>query len=123
MKKYLCFLLLLASCTVRRPVPGTYYSNGTNYIKSLKLDMNGTFVLSADNFERKASFLGSWKYLSKDTILLKYNLKDFPEIAKSQYMKQREVKAVLLNNQEIKYNEVILSKVNLNKPEATTGIR
>ncbi|NNU34162.1 hypothetical protein HK413_08410 [Mucilaginibacter sp. S1162] len=105
MKKHLCFLLLLASCTVRRPVPGTYYSNETTYIKSLKLDVNGTFVLFADNFQRKTSFLGMWKYLSKDTILLKYNLKDFPAIAASEHIRQAQVKVILLNNGEIKYDQ------------------
>jgi hypothetical protein len=120
MKKYLCFLLLLASCTVSRPVPGNYYSNGTTYVKSLKLDPNGSFLLSADNFDRKAGFLGKWKYLSKDTILLKYNLKDFPETAKSEHITQTEVKVVLLNNREIKYDQVVLTKVNA---EATASIR
>ncbi|MES2379237.1 MAG: hypothetical protein V4553_21780 [Bacteroidota bacterium] len=126
MKKYLCFLLLLASCTVSRPVSGNYYSNGTTYVRSLKLNPNGSFLLSADNFERRAGFLGNWKYLSKDTILLTYNLEDFPGIVKSEHISKKQEKVVLLNNNEIKYNQVVLSKLNkvkLDGLDATASIR
>lgn len=123
MKKYLCFLLVLAACTVRRPVPGNYYSNGKTYIQSLQLNTNGTFVLVADNYQRTASYLGKWKYLAKDTILLTYNFEDFPEAVKSEHISQKQVKVVLLNNRQLSYNQVVLSKVNLSKPGATASIR
>lgn len=121
MKKYLCILLLLTSCSVSRPVPGNYYSKGTNYIKSLKLNKDGSFILSLDNFEREAGYLGNWKYLSKNTILLTYNLEDFPGIIKSEHISLKKEKVVLLNNNEIRYNQFVLSKLNIKKFETTAS--
>jgi hypothetical protein len=123
MKKYLPFLLLLASCTVSRPVPGNYQSSDTTYVKSLKLNKNGSFILSVDDFEKQTSFSGSWKYLSNNMILLTYQLKDLSKIVKSKYISGKKEEVEILNDNEIKYNQFVLSKLNLKSLDATASIR
>lgn len=116
--------ILLVSCSVRRPTAGNYYSNGpAAYINSLKLNPNGSFILLLDNFQRKAGYLGSWKYLSKDTLLLTYDVEDFPRIVKSEHISQSAQKIVLLNSNEVKYGDFVLSKLMLDQSIATNKIK
>lgn len=110
MKNYVWLLLLLASCSVRRSTPGSYYGSDTEYVKRIKLDKNGSFMLSVNNFGRVDDFLGSWIYLSKDTLQLTYNLEDFPRIIKSQHVTEKIEQVVLLNNNQLKYNRFVLRK-------------
>ncbi len=125
MKKQLCLSLLLvlflfmSSCSVRIPGPGNYYNTQTTYINSLKLNPNGSFILSLENFERKTGYLGRWKYLSKDTILLMYDVKDFPRIVKSEHEFKKEQKVVFINSNALKYGPFVLSKVKLGESVAT----
>jgi|GEM_PF-2124246 superfamily I DNA and/or RNA helicase len=116
--------LLLVSCSVRRPTAGNYYSHGSAaYINSLKLNSNGSFLLSLDNFQRKTGYLGSWKYLSKDTLLLTYDIEDFPRIIKSEHISKKEQKIVLLNSNEVKYDDFVLSKLKLDQSIATNKVK
>lgn len=123
MKKYLPLLLLLASCSVSRPVPGHYQSTGTTYVKGLKLNKNGSFTLSVDNFEKQASYSGRWKYLSNNIILLTYQLKDLSKIVKSEFISGKKEEVEILNDNEIQFNKVVLSKLNLKNLDATASIR
>jgi superfamily I DNA and/or RNA helicase len=117
-------VVLLASCSVSRPTSGNYYSNGPSaYINSLKLNSNGSFLLLLDNFQRKAGYLGSWKYLSKDTLLLTYDVEDFPRIIISEHISKKEQKIVLLNSNEIKYGDFVLSKLKLDQSIATNKVK
>lgn len=114
-------LLLLASCSVRRAVPGNYQSSGTTYIKSLKLNKNGSFTLAVDDFENQASYSGHWKYLSNNIILLTYQ--DFSKIVKSKHISGKNEQVEILNNNEVKYTQVVLSKLNLKNIDPTASIR
>ena len=104
--------MLLASCTVNRFIPGNYYNNGTDYKNSLRLNKDGTFVLTTENFDSKSGCQGKWKYLTKDTLLLKCGDEGFLAIITSGYITNREQKVVLLGNNQIKYNQMILTKSN-----------
>jgi hypothetical protein len=102
--------MLLASCNVNRIIPGNYCNNGTDYKKSLRLNKDGTFALTTENFDSKSGCQGKWKYLSKDTLLLKCDAEGFPAIITSGYISEREQKVVLLGNNQIKYKQMILTK-------------
>jgi hypothetical protein len=108
---YICILLLLTSCTVNRYIPGTYFSKGIGYKRNLKLNKDGTFVLANENFDSKSECQGKWKYLSKDTLLLKCDTESFPAIISSGYISERQQKVILMDNNQIKYNQVILTKL------------
>jgi hypothetical protein len=110
MRKFIYFFMLLASCTVNRIIPGYYYNNGTDYKRSLKLNQDGTFALTTENFDNKSACQGKWKYLSRDTLLLKCDSESFPAIITSGYISEREQKVVLLGNNQIKYKHMILTK-------------
>ena len=110
MRKYIYFFMLWVSCTVNRIIPGNYYNNGTDYKNSLKLNNDSTFVIAIENFDSKSGCHGKWKYLSKDTLLLKCDTEGFPAIITSGYISEREQKVVLLGHNKIKYKQLILTK-------------
>ena len=104
-------ILLLASCALHKNINGTYSKVGADFNQTLILKSDSTFVLDYGFFDGKSTCNGRWKYLSKDTLLLKCDTEKFPAQLQSGYMSNRMQKAILLNHKQIQLGEILLSKL------------
>ena len=110
-EKFMYFLMLFASCTTSRGMVGTYYNEGLNYKKNLKLNKDGSFLVNIETFDSKASCHGKWELLSKDTILLKCDTESFPATITNRYISEREQKVIVVRNDKIRYQKTILTRL------------
>lgn len=114
-KNTIYFLIILfASCTANKSLIGGYYKSGKDFKHSLILNKDSTFVLSKQYFEVNSKCQGRWRYLSKDTLLLKCDSESFPAVIAGGYMSEREQKVIILNSKKIKLQNVILTRSKLN---------
>jgi hypothetical protein len=75
------------------------------------LSKNGIFLISEQGFEYTSNCHGIWKRLSKDTILLKCDSEKNPvTMLQSGYMSERTQKAIILNHNQIRIKNIILTK-------------
>jgi len=91
---------------------GKYYIKGKDFNESLIIQKNHTFTLVEQGFEYDSQCQGKWKYISKDTIVLQCDSeKDVEKMLQSDYMSDRLRKATILNRNQIKIKNVVLTKV------------
>lgn len=121
MKKiYIYFILILcliSSCKTQkqdRTVSGTYVFNYENEEKEeIIFNEDGTFIFTS----YKTSCEGSWRYISKDTIILKCYEPSISQSLSKGYVYPLERKIKILKNNKLKmpvYNNVKRKYVTLN---------
>ena len=104
-------IVTLCSCSVNKNLTGKYIAEGKDFKQMLILNKNNTFDLTEQGFEYNSDCTGKWKFISKDTILLKCDSeKSISAMLQSGYMSERKRKAIILNARQIKLKTVILLK-------------
>ena len=109
---YILILTILFSCNSAKNniIAGSFENKGKDYHYSLILNKSdNSFFLSKKYFEVKATCKGI-RVVKKDTITLKCNKEEFPAQILSGYLPQREFKIQVLNENELKLDNVILKK-------------
>jgi hypothetical protein len=100
------------SCSSSKRIIGNYYVAGKDFNKSLILKKDSSFFYTQNVFEGQSKCQGRWKYLSKDTLLLKCDTeKSVEAMLQSGYISERTQKAIILSHNRIKLKNVILQKV------------
>jgi len=72
---------------------------------------DSTFILDYRFFDGQSTCNGRWKYISKDTVLLKCDTEKFPAQLQLGYMSNRIQKATILNRKQIQLGKIVLSKL------------
>ena len=109
----LIFLLIgIVSCNkVLYPrFEGDFQSSGKDYRYTLIIKNDNTFIFNKQDLDVKKNCRGSWKYTTKDTILLKCGDEPITNTFSTGYMYEREIKIIVINPQKIKIDKLILKK-------------
>jgi hypothetical protein len=107
----LLILLLSSSCKTDKSISGFYSKVGKDYIVSLEIKKDHRFILKEEAFEVNSVNQGNWYHLSKDTILLRLDTTSVFVTLQNSYRSERRPKVIILNNQELKIDNVIVNKV------------
>ena len=89
---------------------GDYYKKGKDYIYTLTLAKDSTFILSKKYFEVNSKCKGKWNYKNRDTILLTCDEENLTSQLTSGYMSERKQKLIVINKNKVKIDNTILVK-------------
>lgn len=106
----ICILLLSCNATKNIRIEGVYEKQGKDFLYTLTLNPDGTFLLSKKYFEVNASCNGDWSK-KDDTIILKCaEAESLSEKLSGGYMNQREFRIEIQNENRLKFGKVILER-------------
>ena len=109
-------ILFVFSCktiVIHDNISGKFYKKGRDYSYSLILNEDSSFIFYFKAQDVKPQCEGRWQLLSKDTILLRCNeVKDLIDALSTGYMPKREHKIKIINRNKLKYNQIVMKRVN-----------
>lgn len=89
---------------------GYYYKKGKGYRCSVTLNKDSTFLFTKKYFEADSKCNGKWYFLTKDTLLLKCKDAALYDELISGYIRERNFKAILINKNKLKVDNITLKK-------------
>ncbi len=97
---------------MQNDITGKFYKRGKDYTCSLVLEKDSSFTFNIKVQDFNPQCEGRWQLLGRDTILLKCNeVKNILEALSTGYMAKRENKIEIINRNKLKYNQVILKRI------------
>lgn len=123
MKNFLIYILAIAALVAckaqsssQQSIYGTFYNRSKNldfnYEYKLQLNVDGSFLLNEKHKDANPQCKGNWKRIGQDTIFLKCSeVVDATEMLSNGYMNKREYKLKIVDKNRIRYNGVILKRI------------
>jgi len=106
-------MALLYGCSANRKISNIsskFSVKGEGYSYSLMLNPDNSFILNESVIEVSLSCKGTWKYCSKDSILLSCEEEPPNAMLQSGYMVKRQRSILLIDKNHIKVDGQILVK-------------
>jgi hypothetical protein len=99
----ICAVVSLSACSVKRTVIGFYEAKGKDYVNTLTLNKDSTFLLHNKYFEADSRCSGKWSLIHKDTIILACDPQPLTEQIAGGYINERVQKVIIVGNNRLQF--------------------